>query len=235
MATTLDDIQVGIAIDFDSSADAPATSNSEYTRRLKLINRSEKKWARAFNYRWPELFTSTTLTTTAGQAYVSLPSDFEFGNLVIAPDGEIKIGDLWYKLITKDYKDVHYDSAYLCWITGNPSAGYRLNIQPTPTDQVSIPLNYYSNYLATNTSGTDQALLSTGTDKTKISDADFLVYDVLAQLYKDDDEGNKGLDFERLANDRLEQMKSLASRGQQNQLVEIPDLAELQGYPSIGN
>lgn len=232
---TLNDIQIGIALDVDSSADAPGTNDSEFNRRLYLINRAERKWAKALNGRWPQLLqTPTNITTTAGQNYITLPSDFEFGNLVLAADGEIKIGSIFYKLVNRDMKDVQYDSAYICWITGNPSAGYRLNIQPTPQDVLTVNLVYYSNYLATTSGGTDQAVLATTTDITKVSDPDFLVFDVLSHLYKDDDEGNKGLDFERLAQDRLNQMISLASRGQQNQFDEIQELAEVGGFPSIG-
>lgn len=232
---TLNDVQVGIAVDFDSSSSAPSTTNSEWSRRLILINRALLKWAQELSFRWPQLYTTTNLVTTPSVSTVDLPDDVEYGNIELSESGELKIGDMYYKLVTPGQVSSYVSSAHICWITGNNVTGFVLNIQPTPEGASTIPLKYYSNFLAVDDDGTTKKLkLEDSGDFVLCPDSDYLTYFVLSQLYKDDDEGNKGQDFERLAINSLNNMISVVVGGQSQQSQEITDLAEARGYPSIG-
>lgn len=232
---TLDDIQTEIAADFDSSATAPASTNSEYARRLVLINRAVRLWATERNGRWPELATTTSLSTTANQAYVTLPSDCGIGCIDLSEAGEIEINAIKYKMVNFDQRKSYTSTSRILWVTVNEGgAGYRLNIQPTPTSVVAFNLDYYSNKLATSTGGTSQEKLSISTDITKCPDMQYIVFYTLGQLYKDDDEGAKGVDFGNQAIDRLNMMLARAQVGEFNQNAEIPFFAERSGYKPLG-
>jgi hypothetical protein len=232
ITTTLNDLQVQIALDFDSYATAPSITNPEWARRVLLINRYEKEWARMRNFRWTGLFTQQTLSTVVGQAYVNLATDFVLGNEVVDADGMIDIGNLAYKMIDFNNNDLidHY-----VYITGNEQAGFKLNIYPTPSAINSFSLPYYSTNLATNAAGTAQTVLALGTDITRCQDPMYIVYMVLADLFKVDDEGNKGLDFERKGAERLNDMMSVETLRGQNFIREIPDWQEDAGGAAIGD
>lgn len=231
----LGDFQIGIAVDFDSSATPPSSSNSEYSRRQVLINRSVLKWAKERDYRWPHLYRNTTLTTTPNVAYVDLPDDFEWGNMIASKSGQLTINGVQYEVISLDQKLTRESSDYYVFIAGNPAEGYKLYINPTPSAALSIPLEYYSTYLAMDATGTTHKKeLLLDTDISKCPDEIFPVVDTLAQLYKDDDEGNKGLDFERQSIDKLNQMLALVNGGQENQSQAFTDVSEEEGYLGIG-
>lgn len=236
MASTLEDIQVDIAVDFDSSATSPATTNSEWSRRTSLINRAERMVGKALRWRWPWLFkTNTSLSTVAGTSTVSLPVDFRPTGLVLDAGGNLWIGSTPYRMVSVREKQDFDSTARICWITGNDVVGYTLNVQPTPSDVQVVSLNYYSFYLATDSAGTtEKEVMVLSTDKTKIPSPLYLSLYTLSQLFKDDDEGNKGVDFERQAIEELNGMMKEVNMEFQNYNAKIPDVAERDGYPAIG-
>lgn len=235
MSTTLEDVQTMIAVDFDSSSTPPATTNTEWARRTKLINRAEKEWARKLHYRWPQLYTETTLTTTPSTATVSLPSDMEMHNIILTGDGYLKVGSTPHKLISVMEKDDYASDETLLWVTGNSAIGYTLNIQPTPSEALSITLRYYSNSLAMDTTATtDKTVMVESSDITKVPDPTYLALYTLAQLFKDDDEGNKGVDFQSQAIDLLNTMIAQFNIGQTNQDSTIGHVDESAGFGGYG-
>lgn len=235
MITTLDDIQKEIALDFDSSPTAPASTDSEYSRRTGIINRFERIWGeKAF---WKELEKNTTLNTVANTSTVDLPSDCENGRLALSMEGHIKIGSSWHLVIDQTEKGNYESTDRIAWITGNPATGYTLNIQPTPTEVLDIPLVYYSTSLATDTTGTtEKSVLVEASDITKCPNRYYLVNSVLAVLFKVDDEGNKGVDYERIAMDNgLGDILGKYNLGNLHQKSEIQVIADTSGYPQIGD
>lgn len=232
--STLTNIQIGIATDFDSSSTPPASTDSEYDRRLQLANRAARKWAKEREYKWTALYVSTSLSTTADQSYVDLPADFSQTGLILPTDGYIQIGDAYYKIVSVHEKGDYNSTQKICWITGNPSQGYDLNISPTPTTAETIPLEYYSRYLAVDENGDSIEELTTATDRTKCPDYEYIVMDVLGQLFIDDDEGNKGIDFRNQSIAKLNQLLVAENRIAVNANPEIPDYAERRGFPALG-
>lgn len=231
----LSDYQQNITVDIDSSADAPGTSDPEYERRTVFLNRALKKWARVRDYRWPELFTPYTASTVAGQSYIDLPTDFKWGNAVLSKTGSLVINGLDYQVISPDQRHTRISDDHYVYITGNKTTGYRLNINPTPDAVYSFPLDYYTINLVVDADGvTHKEKLENAGDTGKCPDDMYPPIEALAQLFKDDDEGNKGVDFERQAIDMLNDMLAVVNGGQENESLEITSLWEEEGYPPIG-
>lgn len=233
---TLSELLTEISLDYDASSSTPSTSSTEYARRVKLINRFERAWARELNYKWNDLLKSSTVTITSGNSSASLPSDFKFGNIVTNEAGEVKIGNSYYQLVRKDEVGSFDTDSRLCWVTGNDAQGYTINIQPTATDNLSVTLDYFTTNLAATSAGVEQPVLVDGTDESKCPDPYYIVYSALGVLYKaDDDEIGRGMDYERLATESMSNMIANNSVGGLNQVGVIPDYAEVSGYSYIGD
>jgi hypothetical protein len=159
------------------------------------------------------------------QNYVDLPSDFDVPS--ITSSGYVYIGDRPYAVTNiKDAQDIPAINKYV-YVYGNAPQGYKLHINPTPDEDADIVLDYFSTYYAVDNAGDDVSVLTSDDDKTKCPRPDFIVFDVLAFLYKSDDESNKGLDMERQARQALFDMitaENLSGDG------DIPVDVESKGY-----
>lgn len=235
MSYTLSDILTEISLDFDFTSDLPPTTSSEYTRRVKLINRYERKWAQAMGGKWDTLRLSTTLSTTANVSTVTLPTDLTLNGLLLTETGAITIGSYEYLLVSFDQKDNYMAYDRICWISGNPIIGLTLNISPTPDSTMSIELNYFTTNLAYDSTNVGKAVMTTVTDVTKCPDAQYIIAGVLSDLYKTDENPNLGVDFGAQARDALNMMIADQNSGSYNQFSEIPDMATLEGFPQIGD
>lgn len=232
---TLDDIQTQISLDFDSSSSALPSTNSEYSRRTKLINRFERLWAARKNYAWRCLIKNTQLTLNANQTSVSLPSDFVGNNVQLAQDGMIKIGGYWYKLLRPDEAQTFNETAYIAYLSGNDVAGFTLNVKFSTIEDRTVELSYYTENLAYAADGvTEKAVLTDPTDRTKCPTPQYLVYAVLSTLYTSDDETDKGLNYERLAEEEMNQMMANENQGSFQQQNYVIGMDEIQGYEALG-
>lgn len=233
---TLDEIQNQVSLDIDSSSSALDSTNQEYARRTKIINRFERLWAERKSYVWNVLLKETTLTITADTTSVALPSDFTGKNISLSQDGMIKIGERWYQFKRHDEAETYESSALVAYLLGNDASGYTLNVKFTDDDDRTVYLNYYSNSLATNSAGdTEKTVLTTTTDVTKCPNPLYLAYSTLAALYKADDEIDKGLDYERLAENEMDSMISNENSGNYQQITDVEDLGTIMGYESLGD
>lgn len=228
---TLAEIQDQIALDADNASSAPATTDTEYIRRTKLINRYERAFFARRNNIWSVLLKESEVSTTANQSYIEIPADCISGTLSLTQDGYVVIGDVHYKLVRRDEVG---ENQYVCYVTGNQSNGFHLNIVPTPESVVTVYLKYYSNYYATDTSGTDKAVMSISTDVTKCPNPLYIIFATLAEIFKVDDENAKGLDYERRAEEELKDALSNETQGSFQQDFSIKTEVELMGYSGIG-
>jgi hypothetical protein len=230
---TLQEIQEAISVEHDFTTATENVDSQEYKRRTNMINRAAHDWARAKNHNWTELFKETDLTTT-GAATLTLPADFSFRNLSTRWSGSISIGDLEYSFVSPHEKQNFEDTTQIIWLTGNPSNGYTLNIQPTPDSGETLNLRYFSTNLATDTSGTDQAELVLGTDVTKCPDPEYMVMAVLATLFKTNEDPSLGVDYERRSIDILNDMIA-DSQNVLGQDTTVTNYQETGGFPPIGD
>lgn len=226
MAITLLDIMTDISVDFDMSPSIPVSTSNEYRRRLRLVNRFERTWARRLAYKWTDLYTEATLTTSTSVDYVALPSGIALGNIVLDTYGCLLVDSIPYEVVRPDKVDTNCRQVF---ITGNNIIGFRLNFLNKPSSATNFTLKYYTTNLATNTSNIEQDVLLVDTDKTKCPNHYYIVYGVLSVLYKTDDDLQKGIDYERQSFDVLSDMMANQMIQNQNEDQYIEDLFD--DYP----
>lgn len=233
---TLDDIQQEIALDFDNTSTIPTSTTIEYTRRTKLINRFERLWRSKKMGKWSPLYTTAPLSTTGSQSYVTLPVGYEKGTGSIDKTGFITIGTTHYNLVNPDDVGDFDTTTPLVWITGNNAVGFKLNVQPTPTGVTAFNFSYFTNMTATDTTGvTDKSVLTINTDKTKIPNPYYLVYSVISVLsVAENGNDGRGVQYERLANEAMEDMIMNDVMGELNQVVTMDVTAIDQGFSPFG-
>lgn len=191
---TLIELQKEISALYDISASAIPNTSNEYTRRRTLINMFLYEWST--KQIWKELIKKVTLTQTAGE--VILPTDFS--KLVLDEAGYLVVGTTLYRYISLSEK-IKIDSNKLyCYIEEN-----KLKINPEPSSS-TIDLYYQTKNLAKDSSDNDILELSVDTDKTKISNDEYLVNEVLSVLHLTNDEFNKAEYYKQKANSVLQEM-----------------------------
>jgi hypothetical protein len=232
--TNLQGLQTRMTAIFDQAGGSIDPSSGEFTRRTTLLNESLKKWASIKAYTWRELVTTDTLTTVNGQSYVELPDSYKFGNLILPQNGLLTIGADKYPVL--EYGDAinRGTAEHFVYVTGNPGGGYRLNISPTPTEVLSIPISFYSEDLATDSSGVSKLELSDLTDIPKCPNENWLVYNTLAQMFLIDDEGDQYQAYTQMADKEMSNMLINNVLGEDNQGVNLVFVDDSQGYESIG-
>lgn len=235
MSTSLTSLMQKISARFDQSGDTISSTSDEWTRRKRIINEGEEQWREFKKGKWNALLTSTSLTTVSGQAYITLPADYKQGAALLPDDGFITINSQDYEVVDKDEQLNRNSTDLLIWFTGNEAAGYRLNIQPTPSSTVAFTFDYFSKYCATDATGlVSQEFLDLPADITKCPNPTYLVNYALAELFSIDDEEGKGAKYEGKATLNLTQMSELDEQGEVNQTTVISDLNESLGYESYG-
>lgn len=201
----------------EKDTDYPTSTDEDYLLRLELLKDAVMIWEKdnENGTLWNELFTTLADTdvalggdkvTVANQSSYECPSDFVF------PASYVKIGSgdstVYYKKINPnqapDYSSAGVPAYY---IRGNKSAGFKIylvGIIPTASALV-IDYDYYKS----------ATMPSTGTDVLEMSDPQFAIYWVLAELTKDDD-------------------PSLASQYQQVSLNKLDAMRMRNNQPSYG-
>lgn len=174
---TLQDLQDRINTLTNNDSDTPDSTDDEWTVRLNLINQSIGKWESSDTL-WDELWTTYTHNATVSTAttYTLTATDIRFlGSRVRL----ILNGVTGYvPVISPEEYESYNGEARVVYLTGNPSAGWTLNLGWTPvsgdgTYGATIKFNYYK-YA---TRFTDE---SATTDKPEMSDPNYIVYDVAA-------------------------------------------------------
>lgn len=236
MSTTLNDVLRDISLVIDYTSSTPSSNDSEYQRRIYFVNMAERYWAEANNYRWRELFKNDTLTTTAGQEYVTLETDVSFNNIVLGSDGTITINGRKYTVIEFTEKQKFENTGIpVAYILGNPVQGWKLYLDPTPDGAYTFDLPYYTTNLAYATGGiTEKEVMTTSTDLTKCSIPRFLGFYALSHLLKNDTDPNLGVDYERQALEILKKALVAQNHSSINQSNTVEDYMEINGYRRIG-
>ena len=165
---------------FRADSDVPASSDDEYTVGLRLANEAINRWAYFDDTYWKELWTTAqtnstggVVTITTGTKQYACPTAFqEAGGMVRILDAN---GDTveTYRIIDNEKKQFMGDESQYAYITGNPSAGYTLNLNPAPPSALnglSIEYDYYKK----------PTYLTTGTDVPEMQDPYFIVHRMVA-------------------------------------------------------
>lgn len=127
MRITLDEIQSRVASVTDVDELSSDINSTEYSLRLKYINRAQHEWAETYD--WQTLYKEyrVNVSTSTGNASVVLPDDFRklasYPN--ISYDGANSA--LFPEVLPQDDGQYgQYDKRV--WIMGSPSGGYILRI-----------------------------------------------------------------------------------------------------------
>lgn len=205
---TESDLQDQIHTLYENDSSTPASTDADYTIRRNLINTAINRWENDMGYLWNELWTNTTLystgavlTITSGTATYATPDNFRF------PGGYVRIyngTDLVKKLRVVKPEEAQKFSATTdyAYFRGDPGNGYTLVLNPAPgTDLNGYTITYDFYKRATAMSDT--------TDTPEMSDPYYIVWSVVAELNKADN--NIAL-YESALNEaetRLKQMEVL--------------------------
>jgi hypothetical protein len=195
---TLTALQDAIHVKYEGNSSTPASTDDDWTVRLRLINDWINRWENLDGSLWRELWATASLGTVSGTT-LSLPADYKFGGgFVKFVSGSVTT---YYPIIDPNDAQVHTSGSAYGYITGKPGA-YTLTIAPTPASGDNIygataTMPYYKYATA----------LSSASDVTECPDPYFLVHGVIADLrYLDNDGAGYRLAFQQ-AESRLGQMK----------------------------
>lgn len=166
---------------YRAEATTPAITDDEYIIGIRLANNAIRRWSNYDNTFWKTLFTTAqtdgtggVVTTTAGTATYAAPTAMkEAGGVVRLLDGT----DTQKVLPIIEVEEVQFksDDATYAYFTGNANSGFTLHLNPAPdTSGLNIDYVYYKN----------PTLITTGTDKPDMQDADFIVNHMLADRFR---------------------------------------------------
>lgn len=173
------DLQAAIHTLYETDATPPTEGDDDYTIRRNLINIMVNRWENNTGTLWNELWTQTTTTPiVSGDSTYAAPSNFRF------PGGYIKIynGTTLYKtyrVIKPEEAQAFTDSSEYAYFTGSPNGGYTLNLNPVPGDDMNgftIKYDYYKR----------ATKLDATTVTSEMNDPYYLVWGVVAELHKSD-------------------------------------------------
>jgi len=218
---------------YEGDTNTPGSTDEDYLARRELMNAAINVWETYGNTLWNELYYSLadaadgTKTTTSGTSKYSCPTNF------LNVNGYLRIvdaaGDSTYYRQIQPLEAQLYDNQSSTpnyfYITGNPSAGYSVNIHPTPsTTGSTIRYEYYASATA----------LSATTSVPEMSDQYFPIYYALSRMYHIDGLSGKANETLGIAEGKLIAMKrrnGLLSHYQDNS---IKDNAFSQGVEGFG-
>ena len=180
---TFNDIFTAFYSLYRAESEIPSSTDPEYTIAMRLANEAINRWANYDGVYWKELFGTLqaaddgTKTITTGTTEYDAPEDMrEAGGFV-----RIKNSDgntvRHYPIIEPQEAQFKGENTVYAYFTGNPSAGFVMNMNPAPDTSIngmSIDYVYYKK----------PTLFESGDDTTEIADPYFLVHRILAQRFR---------------------------------------------------
>jgi hypothetical protein len=178
------DLQDAIHTIYEVDSTTPAVTDDDYIIRRRLINVMINRWENNMGTLWNELWTNTdrvstgaNLTIVAGDTTYNAPTAFLF------PGGFVEIIDSNNAKqripVIKPEEAQVYQNNQAAYFTGNPSSGYVLNLTVAPdanTAGKTLRYDYYKRAEAVDNT----------TDVPEMADSYYIVYGVVAELYKGD-------------------------------------------------
>lgn len=207
--------QAQLHILYEGNNTTPGATTSDYLSRRGLLNAGIVVWSK--EEKWRELYanlsdaTDGTKTTTAGTSAYTAPTNF------VDPVGYLRIGTTYYPCFPPEKFQMirtSDSSTYFYYVTGNVSAGFKVNIHPAPTGTGDTIIYEYFK-AATELSATSTVF--------EMSDPYFAIYFALSKLYEQDGLSGEAIKAYQEAISRLERMKEINASMPFYQSNEIPD------------
>lgn len=179
-----DEIFKAYYFQYRTEATTPASSDDEYIIALGLANEAVNRWSRYDSTYWKELYNTLQLandgdtTITANTTEYDAPSDMrEAGGFVRLLDSN---GNTQVRYPILEIQDVQFqgDNQKYAYFVGNPTAGFTLNINPSPSsEQVGMEIDYVYYRKPT-------FFVSGGSETTEMNDPYFIVHRMLASRFR---------------------------------------------------
>lgn len=181
---TESDLQDSIHTLYEADATTPASTDDDYIIRRRLINVAINRWENNMGTLWNELWTNTsivstgaTLTIATDDTTYNAPTSFLFpGGYVLIMDGTTEYSRI---PVIKPEEAQIYKDVQAAYFTGSPSTGYVLNLTQKPQSNINgftLKYDYYKRAEA----------MDATTDIPEMSDPYYIVYSVVAELHKGD-------------------------------------------------
>jgi len=201
---TESDLQDAIHTLYETDATTPASTDDDYLIRRRLINISINRWENNMGTLWNELWTNTsvvstgaTLTIATDDTTYAAPTAFLFpGGYVLIMNGTEESSRI---AVIKPEEAQIYRDTQAAYFTGNPKNGYVLNLTQKPTSSINgftLKYDYYKRAEA----------ISDTTDVAEMADPYYIVYAVVSELHKGDNNITLYQSALQEAEERLRQM-----------------------------
>lgn len=168
---------------YRAEATTPSSTDDEYTIGMRFANNALNRWAQYDATYWKELFDtnindgSGAQTIVTGQTEYDAPDNMkEAGGLMKALDSSGNVVQHYPILEPQDvqFKD---SNGTFCYFTGDPSNGFVLHLNPSPTSTLNgktIDYVYYKK----------PTEFTTGSDVTECPDSRFIINSMLANRFR---------------------------------------------------
>lgn len=207
IAITESDLQDAIHASYEGNSSTPSSTSDDYLTRRILMNSAINRWENNLGTMWNELWTNTTLTSTGATLTISTgvstyaaPTMFKF------PGGWVKIynGTTLHKTyrVIKPEQAQKYQSEEYAYFRGDSANGHTLVLNPAPGADMNgftITYDFYKKATA----------MANTTDTPEMSDPYYIVWMVVSELYKADNNINLYQSALSEAEERLKQMAFL--------------------------
>lgn len=181
---TESDLQDAIHTLYETDATTPASTDDDYIIRRRLINVAINRWENNMGTIWNELWTNTsivstgaTLTIATNDTTYNAPTSFLFpGGYVLIMNGTEEHSRI---PVIKPEEAQIYTSSQAAYFTGSPSTGYVLNLTQKPQSDINgftLKYDYYKRAEA----------MDATTDIPEMADPYYIVYAVVSELHKGD-------------------------------------------------
>lgn len=204
---------------FEKSSEAPDTDSEDYLVRLEYCNAAISKWEHEQGIEWKELFGEMTGTLTAGVFSFGTSDNYpNFRN----PAGSLWIGDDKYEYVRPERveKEVEMNDLKKIYTITGSRGSFSLNVYPAITDNFTLN---YRKYATTFTTGVETS------PEIQMSDPDFIIYDVLSNLYLEDDNNTQASVMSQVASAKMDAMKLANETYPFNNQSKVPD-DEFSGF-----
>jgi len=168
---------------YRAEADVPDSDDDEYTIGLRLGNEGINHWKTYDGTYWKELFATLddaddgTKTITTGTTEYTAPDDMQEAGGVIKVKNSDGNTVQTYRIIEPQEAQFLGDNSTYAYFTGDPSNGFTLHLNPSPSSSLngnSIDYVYYKK----------PTEFVSGGDVTEMSDPYFIVHRMLAQRFR---------------------------------------------------
>ena len=203
MALQESELQAKIQELYELDQEVPDTTDDDYLTRRALLNTAADSWDKE-DMEWAELYATLadasdgTKTTTASTSAYACPTNFR------RPLGYLRIvsgsTSTYYRRLDLAQVQLYANdsSEYFYYVTGNPSAGYKVNIHPTPSDSgLTIAYDYYKS----------PTPLTATTSKLEMSDPYYAIYYVLWKMFSSDGDPERAANAVAEMTNRLKLMQ----------------------------